>query len=515
MPHTQDGRLSIQALCSPMQQGTVLASPVTTSTPTSLAPYTSNTTATPTTYSPSSTTDDEDSMSFTSGLSIDDPDVRLAAEALEDLRCDYAHEATTPPAMTSTLSNPAGSSLPPPRLPSTSTPTQQAREPSQFLDRISNYTLVSSAVRAYESGKSYSRGFKYGAEMVESVARPVVRRIEPLALRQLDKLEKRSSVVELPPPVSARGDYASTSRWQSVITNASGLTVALSDDSIRSLRYCLQWLKYANSHLEKATLTLQRLLDDKRNTATASLARSQSQVQQQRAQKRKRGSQASSASTRALLAEIAKTKADIVVTIRRVVSVVSTYAGAALPEPARSHVRNYVLALPARWAQASAAYPSLASSRRSSVTSETPAATHSLTTMEEGLSDEKMPLAAVDDGSEPLTRTASEVSTTETYTDAESNTEADTAREHASRVIVFASEALQMLTGITHIVSETLDRAEGWCDRFGRRVSSSSTNSHNNDATSWPSEKESATQTHTYAVDEKHDIDGDSYMHMA
>lgn len=43
---------------------------------------------------------------------------------------------------------------------------------------------------------------------------------------------------------------------------------------------------------------------------------------------------------------------DVVQTIRQVVDVVSKYAGGALPEPARSRVRGFILHLPQRWASA-------------------------------------------------------------------------------------------------------------------------------------------------------------------
>jgi transcriptional repressor OPI1 len=43
---------------------------------------------------------------------------------------------------------------------------------------------------------------------------------------------------------------------------------------------------------------------------------------------------------------------DVVHTIRQVVDVVSKYAGGALPEPARTRVRGFILKLPQRWASA-------------------------------------------------------------------------------------------------------------------------------------------------------------------
>jgi len=49
---------------------------------------------------------------------------------------------------------------------------------------------------------------------------------------------------------------------------------------------------------------------------------------------------------------------DVVHTIRQVVDVVSKYAGGALPEPARTRVRGFILKLPQRWATAASAGPS-------------------------------------------------------------------------------------------------------------------------------------------------------------
>ena len=43
-------------------------------------------------------------------------------------------------------------------------------------------------------------------------------------------------------------------------------------------------------------------------------------------------------------------KRDIVHTIRQAVDIVSKYAGGALPEPARTRVRGFILTLPQRWA---------------------------------------------------------------------------------------------------------------------------------------------------------------------
>lgn len=54
----------------------------------------------------------------------------------------------------------------------------------------------------------------------------------------------------------------------------------------------------------------------------------------------------------ASLHTLSRIKSDVVETIRKVVGVVSTYAGGALPEGAKNRVKGLVLALPERWAMA-------------------------------------------------------------------------------------------------------------------------------------------------------------------
>ncbi|KAF6744529.1 transcription factor Opi1-domain-containing protein [Ephemerocybe angulata] len=127
---------------------------------------------------------------------------------------------------------------------------------------------------------------------------------------------------------------AQRSRWQAVLLEAGGLSAALSEDSMRRLKYCLHWLQYATAHIDAQILILREF--------TASLqeyppsapphARRPNPISQDHMRK---------------LSEVRK---DIVKTVREVVDVVSKYAGGALPEPARARVRGFVLKLPQRWA---------------------------------------------------------------------------------------------------------------------------------------------------------------------
>jgi len=111
---------------------------------------------------------------------------------------------------------------------------------------------------------------------------------------------------------------------------------------------------------------------------------------------------------------IEKIKQDIVETLRKAVDVVSRHAGSALPEPARHRVKVYILSLPARWAAASS--PSQASSGSNGTTAN-------------GMTREE---------------------------------------ETGWKLLTFAGESLQMLSGVMTVVGDTLQSAEEWAGRLGR-----------------------------------------------
>lgn len=109
-------------------------------------------------------------------------------------------------------------------------------------------------------------------------------------------------------------------------------------------------------------------------------------------------------------------------TLRKAVDVVSRHAGAALPEPARSRVKVYILSLPARWAAAS--NPTQTSPRPDGVASN-------------GMTREE---------------------------------------ETGWRVLTLASESLGMLSGVMTVVDDTLQSAEEWAGRLGRNKRTSIAN---------------------------------------
>ncbi|SLM37904.1 Transcription factor Opi1 [Lasallia pustulata] len=160
-----------------------------------------------------------------------------------------------------------------------------------------------------------------------------------------------------------RSQSPQSQTWQTrLIMSTSGLGVAMSDESLRSLRYCLSWLRWANAHLGEAIVSLKNVLEE--------WSRSQQQQQQQQQRNRPRESDTpmtdppTSESCRddetptprdqaTISSHLAALKADILRTLKKVVDVVSTYAGGALPHNARVLVRRHLTSLPQRFRLAS------------------------------------------------------------------------------------------------------------------------------------------------------------------
>ena len=132
-------------------------------------------------------------------------------------------------------------------------------------------------------------------------------------------------------------------RAQLMITT-SGLGIAMRDESLQSLRYCLSWLNWANQRLGGAIQNLKDLLHRwnegaQNGTETVSPNMPGSSA-------RERDS--------ALSALIAAVQNDVLSTLKQVVDVVSNYAGGALPENARNLVHRHLTSLPQRFSLASA-----------------------------------------------------------------------------------------------------------------------------------------------------------------
>ncbi|OQE26255.1 hypothetical protein PENSTE_c005G10358 [Penicillium steckii] len=321
-------------------------------------------------------------------LSMDDLE---AAQALEGLRADFGNSPRT-----SRQGLPTSPDPPPP-------------EPLLSLLTSSHPLIssaINGSVSAYTSSKSYSARFKSSAEFLErNIGSPVANTVGTVgrktgvesglrwALQRRDSgndsnhSSKRRKVngeavptamdvdVEQgPQAVSAQSRTRSSSdismaetlppydemkspryeekpgrqnpTWQSrLVISTSGLGVAMSEESLRSLQYCLTWLRWANGRLGRAIVALQNAMSEWENH--------KARLRQEAAA----GGASSPENTSLLTQRIQAVKEDVLSTLKQVVDVVSKYAGGALPENARHLVRRHLTSLPHRFQMASTSQP--------------------------------------------------------------------------------------------------------------------------------------------------------------
>ncbi|KAF9472445.1 Opi1-domain-containing protein [Pholiota conissans] len=269
---------------------------------------------------------------------------------------------------------------------------------------------------------------------------------------------------------------AQRSRWQAVLLEAGGLSAALSEESMRRLKYCLQWLQYATAHIDAQILILRDF--------TASL--------------QPLPSSSSSVARRPPISEehlrkLTAVRRDIVHTIRQVVDVVSKYTGGALPEPARTRVRGFILKLPQRWANKAGPATAGSSASSSAVAGLTSlserdtvaaAAGHGSGALrrpggqrraaqrergtgapEPGVRSGQNSRAASPSSSPRLARAALASSRHGEPTQGDA-VSASTALVASQRILVLATESLDMMRNVTSVVKESLDRADAWVGRL-------------------------------------------------
>lgn len=146
--------------------------------------------------------------------------------------------------------------------------------------------------------------------------------------------------------IPTQADEPASPSWQSrLVLSTSGLSIAMSEESLRSLKYCLSWLRWANEHIGKVILALKAVLEEY-NPSSSSITYQSTHNQQLVVR--------SEAERSALNARVAALKADVLKTLKEVVDIVSKYAGGALPENARVLVRKHLTSLPQRFRLANA-----------------------------------------------------------------------------------------------------------------------------------------------------------------
>ncbi|KAH9066524.1 Opi1-domain-containing protein [Lactarius vividus] len=440
-----------------------------------------------------------------------DENVLIAVKALGDMRnATVLHSPTLhPPSLSSTQPTPAlsvASSSTSPTLSSQTLASEDQMmmdsEEADFVGRIATFPVVSTAIRAYEQSKASSRVVKYGAEMMESsmksISRPVIDRLpnslDEFACRQLDRLgrygrppsadpDERSASAErgrkrgriprdsglqirdvsmmLDPeegdpssgeyPINesdrnVQGETAEEqqqvvprSRWQAVLLEAGGIGAAVSEESMRRLKYCLSWLQYATTHIDGQILILRDFIASLQPPPDSPHALNpDALISQER------------------MRQLTNVKRDVVATVRQVVDVVSKYAGGALPEPARTRVRGFILHLPQAWASAA---------RRDNVA---PAPVPTRGRGSTRRSVRRTNTSGMGEISRPSspTRHARQNSAGANGPPVAVPPTAGSAKQAAQRILALATESLDMMRGVTGVVKDSLDRADAWVERL-------------------------------------------------
>jgi len=208
------------------------------------------------------------------------------------------------------------------------------------------------------------------------------------------------------------------SSWQSrLVLSTSGLSIAMSEESLRSLKYCLSWLRWANEHIGRVISALKQALEEL-DSSTSPTIKDHASTEEE-SEEKQLVTKKDAERTR-INARIENLKNDVLKTLKEVVDVVSKYAGGALPENARLLVRKHLTSLPQRFRLASAS---------------TSSTTHEAGDEERGETERK------------------DRQTTEA----------------ANRVLVLAKEGLDMMTQVSGVVDGTIVSAEEWCERLRRR----------------------------------------------
>ncbi|KIK80642.1 hypothetical protein PAXRUDRAFT_833408 [Paxillus rubicundulus Ve08.2h10] len=252
------------------------------------------------------------------------------------------------------------------------------------------------------------------------------------------------------PDQTANQQVMPRSCWQAVLLEAGGIGAAVSEESMRRLKYCLQWLQYATVHIDAQILVLRDFIASLQSTV-ANPSSSNAYISQTH------------------MRTLTDVRKDIVNTIRQVVDVVSKYAGGALPEPARVRVRGFILHLPQRWASAANAtaphglpegIPGASSA--AGATAGGTGARRSRITRHHKERNAGGPDRSLS-GTPASSRAPSPLASSHGGT---SRPTASGATRAAQHILTLATESLDMMRGVTGVVKDSLDRADAWVERL-------------------------------------------------
>ncbi len=203
------------------------------------------------------------------------------------------------------------------------------------------------------------------------------------------------------------GSDASGQQWgQRFVVTTSGLGVAMKQESLRSLKYCVRVVKDTNGYISQVLVSLKSVIDEyDRGSPTDgedhAMADGGGDAPQHTAADRNR-----------LIQRMGELRDDLFRVIQRAVETVSKYAGSALPDNARNLVHRQLMSLPGLYQ-------------------------FHYVRESQGRSESASPEAW--------------------------------ARDSAHLALLFAKEALQMMTQVGDVLNRTLVSAEEWCETLYRK----------------------------------------------
>ncbi|KAJ1662525.1 transcriptional regulator opi1 [Coemansia sp. RSA 1813] len=215
------------------------------------------------------------------------------------------------------------------------------------------------------------------------------------------------------------------------VASAKERAIAYREDSMRRLKYCLDWVVYAAALISQHMRDLRALLSSLQEAAHIVL--SSGPASNNVTNNEEDGSAAvvhrdpQQQRQHELALRLAKARREIVGAVRKAVAIVSNYAGSVLPGEARRQVRSLILGMPGRWMAVDTAMS------------------------QSGGSSIGTPSVVSDTNSSPSSPAlvGSDM--------APANIEATT-----RRTLAFASESFQMLNGISGVFGHLYANAERW-----------------------------------------------------
>ncbi len=204
--------------------------------------------------------------------------------------------------------------------------------------------------------------------------------------------------------------------WQTrLMMSTSGLGVAMSEESLRSLKYCLSGVRWANSQLAEIIVSLQKVIErwsrsEEADPSEHNIGHDHDPPNQDPDVCAREISETERAT---ILRHVQSLKADVMRIMKQVVGIISKYAGGGLPENARELVHKHLTSIPHRFRLATLA-------------------------------------------------------NTYSSRDGEQNRDSETIIS-AKMVMVLAREGLDMMVQVSGVLNGTIVSAEEWCDRLGRR----------------------------------------------